>query len=386
MNQNLTIIPGDCRVSLAAVPDASVQCCVTSPPYWGLRSYLPNGHPQKALEIGQEKTPELFVASILAVMREVKRVLRPDGTLWVNLGDSYAGSDKGRGDLKPSYKQMSNRGTRELNGRETSQRIPHGLKPKDLVGIPWLVAFALRADGWYLRSDIIWAKRNCMPESVTDRPTRSHEYIFLLSKSPKYFYDHEAIKEPCIYDVDGTGTAARKARASADLKSHPTSERAVIRPPSGRSSNGAPSSQTGGTPGPTASGGYKNSVNFAGKNKGAEKQRDHSRRHDGFNSRWDAMEKTEQCAGMRNKRDVWTIAPANYPEAHFATFPPALITPCIRAGSRPGDTVLDPFGGSGTTAEVAIREGRLAIVCELNAEYHPLIQQRTNTTPGLALA
>ena len=415
MNENLTIINADCLTGLKQVPAASVQCCVTSPPYWGLRSYLPKGHPLKALEIGTEKTPEEYVAKIVAVMAEVWRVLKPDGTLWLNLGDSYAGGGNGGGG---SY---ANDGPRMLRMTGTDKNVPgrtgdrgcvSGLKPKDLVGIPWRVALALQAAGWYLRSDIIWAKANCMPESVTDRPTRSHEYIFLLSKSAKYFYDHEAIKEPCIYDVDGTGTAARKARASADLKSHPSAERSGIRPPSVPAQRDVASigeakpdnirnelesadvelSQRDNSH--LKNGGYKNSVNFEGKNQrdaglkyGVQaqpaKQRGHSRRHDGFNARWDVMEKAEQCQGMRNKRDVWTIAPANYPEAHFATFPTALIVPCIRAGSRPGDTVLDPFGGSGTTAEVAIAEGRKAIVCELNEAYIPLIQQRTNVTPGL---
>ena len=204
-----------------------------------------------------------------------------------------------------------------------------GLPSKNLIGIPWRVALALQADGWYLRSDIIWAKRNCMPESVTDRPTRSHEYIFLLTKSPKYYYDAEAIKEPCIYDVDGTGTAARKARQKDDAKSLPTIERAGIRP-----------------------GGFTHE---------------------------------EQCTGMRNKRDVWTVAPANYTGSHFATFPPDLIRPCVLAGTRPGDTVLDPFGGSGTTGQVALEYGRNAILIELQADYIPMIQARTNVTQGLGI-
>lgn len=351
----LTILNGDCREMLKTISNESIQCCVTSPPYWGLRDY---GHPG---QIGQEETPERFVETMRQVFSEVRRVLREDGTLWLNLGDSYANDCFGTGMGGSPAKQFTNRGTtHNLSESDCYRGIPQGLKRKDLIGIPWRVALALQSDGWYLRSDIIWAKANCMPESVTDRPTRSHEYIFLLSKSARYFYDHEAIKEPCIYDVDGTGTAARKARASEDLKSHPTAAREGIRP-----------------------GGYKNSVNFDGKNKGAEKQRGHSRRHDGFNERWDKMEREEQCPGMRNKRDVWTIAPANYPEAHFATYPPALIKPCILAGSRPNDTVLDPFGGSGTTGEVALELGRKAVLIELNPKYIPLIERRTFVTPGL---
>ena len=294
---------------------------------------------------------------MVQVFREVRRVLRADGTLWLNLGDSYA-RNGGTGKCGPNAIV----GNTKSGEQQRNCTVPDGLKSKDLIGIPWRVALALQADGWYLRSDIIWAKLNCMPESVTDRPTRSHEYIFLLSKSERYFYDHEAIKEPCIYDVNGTGTAARKARQNVDGKSMPTAERNGMRPA-----------------------GYKNSVNFDGKNKGAEKQRGHSRKHAGFNDRWDNMEKEEQCTGMRNKRDVWTIAPANYPDAHFATYPPALIKPCVLAGTKAGDTVLDPFGGSGTTGQVALELGRKAILCELNSEYVKLIKRRTNITPGLAI-
>lgn len=257
------------------------------------------------------------------------------------------------------------------------------LKPKDLIGLPWMLAFALRADGWYLRSDIVWAKRNCMPESVTDRPTRSHEFIFLLSKSARYFYDAEAIKEPCIYDVDGTGTAARKARSSEGLKSFPADGRAGIRSstitwmPHGRHALGdeVPEKER-------RNGGYKNSVNFDGKNKGAEKQRGHSRRHDGFNDRWDNLKREGQSTGMRNKRDVWTVAPANYAEAHFATFPPDLIKPCILAGTKSGDMVLDPFGGSGTTGMVALELGRSATLIELNPDYAAMARKRCDITPG----
>jgi DNA modification methylase len=349
----LKIITGDSRTDLRELAEQSVQCCVTSPPYWGLRDYGVAG------QIGQESTPDEFVKTMVQVFREVWRVLKDDGTLWLNLGDSYASSNSSEKSNKhPSRKQKG----MPWRADYVPDRSRHGLKPKDLIGIPWRVALALQTDGWYLRSDIIWAKQNCMPESVTDRPTRSHEYLFLLSKSPKYYYDHEAIKEPCIYDVNGTGTAARKARQKTDDKSMPTAERNGMRPA-----------------------GYKNSVNFEGKNKGAEKQRGHSRRHDGFNGRWDDMEKEEQCTGMRNKRDVWTIAPANYPDAHFATYPPDLIKPCILAGSRAGDIVLDPFGGSGTTGQVALELGRRAVLVELNPEYVKLIEQRCDTTRGLAL-
>lgn len=352
-SERLTILCGDALEKLRGISDASVQCCVTSPPYFGLRDYGVDG------QIGLEKSPQEYVGKLVALFREVRRVLKDDGTLWLNLGDSFAGGATGK---------VENKSTLQ-GGKETQieafrrpSKIGNGYKPKDLMGIPWRVAFALQSDGWYLRSDIVWVKKNCMPESVLDRPTRSHEFIFLFAKSKTYFYDAEAIKEPCIYDVDGTGTQARKMRQTEGNKSNPTNDRAGIRM------------------------GYKNSVNFNGKNNGKEKQRGHSRKHAGFNARWDHMEKSEQCSGLRNKRDVWTVAPAQYPESHFATFPPALIKPCIMAGSRPGDLVLDPFGGSGTTGLVALELGRKALLIELNPKYIPLIEKRTNVTPGLDLA
>ena len=314
-------------------------------------------------QLGLEKTPEEYVAKLVEIFREVKRVLRSDGTAWLNLGDSYA-AQRG-GTWMPPQSLEANDKVRK-RGDESSfvghrNAAAFGLKHKDLVGIPWRVAFALQSDGWWLRSDIIWAKANCMPESVTDRPTRSHEYIFLLTKSARYYYDHEAIKEPAIYDVDGTGTASRKARAREDLKSHPTAERAGIRPA-----------------------GFKGAAKMNGKNR--DKQRGHSRRHAGFNDRWDQMSHVEQCTGMRNKRDVWTVAPAIFPDAHFATYPPALITPCILAGSKAGDVVLDPFAGSGTTGKVAIELGRRAVLIEPKAEYVEMIERRCKTTIGLPLA
>lgn len=347
--RHLEIIVGSCLDALSKIESETVQCCVTSPPYFGLRDY---GH---ADQIGQEKTPEAFTTALVAVFHEVKRVLKDDGTLWLNLGDSYAGSGR-----SPSGESRIGGHSEKQGFHSPKVTIPAGLKPKDLIGIPWMVAFALRADGWYLRSDIIWAKQNCMPESVTDRPTRSHEYLFLLSKSAKYYYNHEAIKEPCIWDVDGTGTLARKARQNEDNKSMVTPERNGMRPA-----------------------GFKDSKKFNGKN--GEKQSGHSKRHAEFNDRWDKMTLREQWAGMKNKRDVWTIPPANYPEAHFATYPPDLVKPCILAGSKAGDTILDPFLGSGTTAMVALELGRNAIGIELNPEYAKLAEQRCNITHGLAL-
>lgn len=265
---------------------------------------------------------------MVAVFREVKRVLRYDGTLWLNLGDSYNGS--GRKDIQSnSPKQMTNRGAVS----QASISVDW-LKPKDLIGIPWLVAFALRADGWYLRQDIIWAKPNPMPESVTDRCTKSHEYIFMLTKSARYYYNQEAIMEPAIYADDD-----RIGRAMSSHKSAPSEKVNGIRPR-------------------------------------ADKQRGHSRRHQGFNERWDAMERANQCSGMRNRRSVWNVAPAQFHEAHFATFPPNLIQPCVLSGCPPSGIVLDPFAGSGTTGKVALELGRSAILIELNPDYVKLIEKR----------
>lgn len=301
-------------------PNGSVQTCVTSPPYWGLRDY---GH---ADQIGLESTPDLYVANIVAVFREVWRVLKDDGTLWLNLGDSY--SSGGRGGYDKTARRRPSAGM---------NRPDAGLKPKDLIGIPWLVAFALRSDGWYLRQDIIWEKPNAMPESVTDRCTKSHEHIFMLSKNEKYYYDHESIKEP--------GSGCSGGAAFGKVKHDGPGARRISDEDNSRI-------------------------------RGRDKQRGHSRRHEGFNDRWDAMERDEQVGGMVNKRDVWTVPVAGYPGAHFATFPPALIEPCILAGSRRGDVVLDPFNGSGTTGAVARKHGRKYVGVELNEDYLKLTHDR----------
>lgn len=274
------------------------QTCVTSPPYFGLRDY---GHPG---QLGLEKTPEEFIANMVEVFRCVRDVLADDGTLWLNIGDSYANDGKWGG-----------KHAKALHGNTSIGRtkVQTGLKRKDLIGIPWMLAFALRADGWYLRQDIIWHKPNLMPESVTDRCTKAHEYIFLLSKSERYYFDSEAIKEPAVW---------------APSKQSKEVERAP---------------------------GY-----YGGKGT------DSSRNDKNFKA----------IREMRNRRSVWTVATRPYKGAHFATFPPALIEPCILAGSRPGDIVLDPFMGSGTTAQVAKQHGRHWLGCELNESYGPLQQQR----------
>lgn len=285
--------------------DKSVQCCVTSPPYWGLRDYGHSG------QIGLEQTPDEYVAQMVAVFREVRRVLRDDGTLWLNLGDSYSSG----GMSNPSSKSTLGGGKdRGASGYLISRSAPAGLKPKDLVGIPWRVAFALQADGWYLRQDIIWHKPNPMPESVTDRCTKAHEYVFLLSKSARYYYDAEAVKE-----------------ANSET------------------------SRTGGT--------YRTS---------ASKNKQKGNGHSGI-----CREGFVIPRNGRNRRSVWTVATRPYKGAHFATFPPQLIEPCILAGCPVGGIVLDPFGGSGTTGMVAAKHGRKAVLLELNPGYLPLAQERT---------
>ena len=291
------IIVGDCIESMRTLPAESVHTCVTSPPYFGLRDYGAAG------QIGLESTPDEYVAKMVEVFREVRRVLRDDGTVWLNLGDSYANDGKWGGETggKQAYLDDSNR-KRVGRGKRTT-----GLKAKELVGIPWRVAFALRADGWYLRQDIIWSKPNPMPESVTDRCTKSHEYIFLLAKSRRYYFDHEAIKEPSVRGAAGSKFDSGKTAV--------------------------------------------HQLNRSSKKNHIED-------------------------GTRHKRDVWTVTTKPFKGAHFATFPPDLIEPCILAGAPLGGTVLDPFGGSGTTALVAAKHGRYSVLCELNPEYVALAETR----------
>lgn len=322
MNDLLQILCGDCREVLKTLPDQSVQCCVTSPPYCGLRDYGVAG------QIGLEDTPEAYVEQMVAVMSEVKRVLRDDGVLFLNLGDTYA-RDPAKGD-RAEYLGLHKNKIDSGCHRASQTRTLGKLKPKDLAGVPWMVAFALRDDGWYLRQDIIWHKPSCMPESVTDRCTKAHEYIFLLTKSPTYYFDNEAIKERSEYPDDD-----RKGRSYDHHKSAPTDERNGVRPRRAPRQNYLDSGR----------GGY----------------------------------------AMRNKRSVWSVTNAGYHEAHFATFPPDLIKPCILAGTKVGDVVLDPFGGSGTTGMVSLELGRKAILIELNESYCELIKQRCNVTPGLPM-
>lgn len=324
------ILQGDCREVLKTLPDESVHCVVTSPPYFGLRDYGVDG------QIGLEPTPDEFVAVLVGVFREVRRMLRDDGTVWLNLGDSYNAHPNQRSVTdKAGDKQQTMRGSTASPSRSVA-----GLKPKDMIGIPWRVAFALQADGWYLRQDVIWSKPNAMPESVRDRCTKAHEYIFLLSKSARYYFDTDAIAEPCTQDEfrptfrggaycnnstfdnseGGTSTVVGNIKRSGNKQRKPASER------------GCPQDGVAGS--------------------------------------------VPREGTTRNKRSAWTVATQPFSEAHFATFPPALIEPCILAGCPAGGTVLDPFGGAGTTGLVADRLQRDAILIELNPSYVEMAESR----------
>ena len=310
------IITGDALDRLRGLPDASVHCCVTSPPYYGLRDYGVDG------QIGKEATPDEYIRRLVEIFREVRRVLRSDGTLWLNIGDGYAGSGQGWGGHKRlTDKQQSNRGAMERmarGGKSLTAALPD-YKPKDLIGIPWMLAFALREDGWYLRQDIIWHKPNCMPESVKDRCTKSHEYLFLLSKSPRYYF--QSLKEPCSF----ASIQDFQRRRRLNNKSGGADSFKAVRP-------------------------------------------------DLCRSRADYY----PADGMRNRRDVWSINTKPCKEAHFAVFPEALVEPCILAGCPEGGTVLDPFGGSGTTGLVAKRNKRNAILIEINPIYVQMAKERVS--------
>lgn len=332
-----TVIQGDCLDVMKSMPDNFVNCCVTSPPYWGLRDYGVEG------QLGLEKTPNEYVEKIVNVFREVKRILKKDGTLWLNLGDSYNSTDAGKnpggfqGKQMRNNEQMNNAYTR--HGDTLKGKIK-GLKPKDLVGIPWRVAFALQADGWYLRQDIIWSKPNPMPESVTDRCTKSHEYIFLMAKSERYYFNQESIRTP-LKDIS-------IARLAQNIESQKGSDRVP----------------------------FKTNGNM----KAVRKQYDKSmagggskiKGHNGYFDEYGNL----ICGDTANKKSVWTITTKPFKEAHFATFPEDLIVPCIFAGCPEGGIVFDPFIGSGTTGVVAMKYDRNFIGIELNAEYIEMANER----------
>ena len=375
------LIIGDCLEKLKELPDQSVNCCVTSPPYWGLRDYGVQG------QIGLEETLEEYISVMVAVFREVKRVLRDDGTCWINMGDCYAGSWAGTS-VKPDGGGKHRPCAEQLHPRRGI--VPLNLKRKDLVGLPWRVAFALQADGWYLRQDIIWAKPNPMPESVRDRCTRAHEYIFLLSKSARYYYDQEAIKEPCVGVEMANGfrgsaycdhetrdnTKGGKRKVKGNITSPPSwkgsifhdGKNAEIHPNVGK--NRKIKVPSGWETSKDAHGNYHRD----GRGEPQYKEFDKSMAAGapGINGR------KHLDYGMKNKRSVWIVPPALYSEAHFATYPPRLVEPCILAGCPPGGTVLDPFLGSGTTAEVAIKHQRDWVGIEINPDYRDLIEKRLN--------
>ena len=376
------VVIGDCRDILKTLPDGAVQCCVTSPPYWGLRDYgtakWDGGDPgcdhhrprlggngatspingggsardesvglqqyrdlcakcgaqRIDAQIGLESTPQEYVEKLVTVFREVRRVLKNDGVLFLNLGDSYASGPAGN--FAQDMTKPGDGGVYRENKPQMDYKRA-GLKSKDMVGIPWMVAFALRADGWYLRQDIIWSKPNPMPESVTDRCTKAHEYLFLLSKSDRYYFDAKAIAEPCVVGDNGSSyTSAYDKATKPGLGTGPRKQRKPAGWDTGAGAHG-------------------------------------TIHRDG---RAQEVEYTETVAKTRNKRSVWTIPTQPFPEAHFATFPSKLVEPCILAGSRPGDVVLDPFLGSGTVGEVAERLGRRWIGIELNAEYVEIARRR----------
>lgn len=347
------ILIGDCREKLRELPDQSVNCCVTSPPYFGLRDYGVDG------QMGLEPTPDEFVAGMVEVFREVRRVLRDDGTLWLNIGDSYAGSGRGIGDTKTTNKGQT--ASRDMHDARVDAgaigrawvKPPEGFKQKDLIGIPWMLAFALRADGWYLRQDIIWSKPNPMPESVRDRCTKAHEYLFLLSKGPTYYFDQDAVAEPL-------------APASIARLSQPTI-----------------ADQAGSDRVPGKTNGPMKAVS---KYRDADGTiRDEFRTKDGISGE-DNLQATlarSVAKGTRNKRSVWEIATQPFKEAHFATYPPDLIEPCILAGCPIGGTVLDPFFGAGTTGLVADRLQRDCIGIELNPEYAAIAERRIRGDGGM---
>ena len=332
---------GDCRDTMRRWADlgVKVQTCVTSPPYFGLRDYGHDG------QIGLEQTPEEYISAMVEVFRCVRDVLADDGTLWLNIGDSYAAGKCGRAD--------QDRNTRNRDGRNTEnasdigapmygqRKVPDGLKSKDLIGIPWMLAFALRVDGWYLRQDIIWHKPNPMPESVRDRCTKAHEYIFLLSKSERYFFDAEAIAEPLA-------ESSNERLSQPNLFNQKGSDR---------------------VPGKTNGNMKAVGPRFGGNKYGDSSDPKHSTKSGNV----------YVPNGKANKRSVWTVATTPYSGAHFATFPTELIRPCILAGSRHGDVVLDPFMGSGTTALVAKQHDRRYLGCELNPEYAKLQQERLDS-------
>ncbi len=367
---SVRILCGDVREVLPTLASDSVHCCVTSPPYWGLRSYLPADHPEKHKEIGSEPTLQEWVQTMVEVFREVRRVLRPDGTLWLNLGDAYASNAGG-------YTATGSRGVTSMPSIsagtmavvQKGPRVPPlGLKPKDLMGQPWRVAFALQDDGWWLRQEIIWHKPNPMPESIRDRCTKAHEHVFLLSKSERYFYDFEAAREPA-----SSGAWLGRQLAPAGWATGDTPHTAAAHQTSKHHRKVK-----------------NNGVGFGHGFDAEPKERvTRSSRRNSFARTTKASEGTHgqkpqhrddrEVVGyseMRNPRSVWTIPTHPFKGAHFATFPPALAERCITAGCPTGGTVLDPFGGSGTVGLEADRQHKDAILIDLDERNVPMATER----------
>jgi DNA modification methylase len=362
-NEYGRLYQGDALAVLRALPDQSVNCCVTSPPYWGLRDYGVSS------QIGLEPTIEEYIHRLVEVFHEVRRVLYDDGTLWLNMGDSYArAGGEGRGPHPNTCV-----GSTQHNVQKHCLRPPIGLKDKDLIGMPWRVAFALQVDGWYLRQDIIWAKPNPMPESVRDRCTKAHEYLFLFSKRKRYYYDHVAIMET-ISESSITRLSQEvenqqgSLRANGGMKENGTMKAVSRRDVFDRD---GPVSELV-IPGQRYAQHRKRSSGNKARKYGEDRDRPDS--HLGASVPW--------AGTMRNKRDVWTIATNSFEEAHFATFPPALVEPCILAGCPEGGTALDPFMGSGTVGEVCQRLGRRWVGIEINPAYCDMVVRRVNGEMG----
>lgn len=352
----------DCLTGMQQLSDQSVHCCVTSPPYWGLRDYGVDG------QHGLEETPEAFIARQIEVFREVRRVLRDDGTLWVNIGDSYANNARKRTVDQVIGGTITGK-DHHIACKDQINKVTGDLKRKDLVGIPWMLAFALRADGWYLRQDIIWSKPNPMPESCNDRCTKSHEYIFLLSKHETYYYNAAAIataykdKTYTTYKADRKGNGDGSGLVSAENWARDVK---IRKPKQWKMPDGWDTSE-----------GTHGNIHRAGR------QRGHKRPHQGFNSDWDQRTKEEQQFEGANKRSVWTMATKPFKEAHFATFPEELPYTCILAGCPENGVVLDPYMGAGTTALVARKTNRNFIGFELNPEYLAIAENRLQKELGM---
>lgn len=387
MTDPLTIRCGDAIRELRKLGPESVRCCVTSPPYWKLREYGFDG------QIGMEPTPQRYINKLVRVFRAVRRVLAADGTLWVNIGDTYCttpntgvgwdSSTLTKADGRPRKIQVAQEASSRAKCRQFS--YGPGVKLKDMVGIPWMLAFALRKDGWWLRSEVIWHKPNATPESCKDRPTRAHETIFLLAKSARYWYDHEAIREPpsaALLEQIAAGYDGRNTKDFMAAGAQPASDvkRRIIEGHRKRMVRTPSTWDTG-------LGSHDGMVGRYGRGKWTEQgeQFRSKRMADNTAAARAADGDHDNPFGLgSNKRTVWRVNTKGFVGAHFATFPPDLIRPCILAGSASGDAVLDPFAGSGTTGLVAIEEGRRAVLIDGNPDYMPIIKERcSGITVGL---